>query len=132
MVGMVCSRFVLKQELKRLWPFILALLSTQSSGGIIMLFMFLIICLWDSYREDRETSFIVKILIVALLISSLFLWDVIQQLLLRLNYDMFSKIFNAIQKGSPRQDSYHFWLICKFGLNRLFGAPVCPTWKFGS
>lgn len=99
MVGMVCSRFVLKQELKRLWPFILALLSTQSSGGIIMLFMFLIICLWDSYREDRETSFIVKILIVALLISSLFLWDVIQQLLLRLNYDMFSKIFNAMSEG---------------------------------
>lgn len=99
MLGMVCSHFFLKQHPRKLVPFVLALLSTQSSGGIIMLLVFLIMCLWDIYGEEKETSLIVKVFIIIFTITILFLWNSVQQLLLQFNYDMFSKIFNAMSDG---------------------------------
>ena len=99
MLGMVCSRFFLKQHPRKLVPFVLALLSTQSSGGIIMLLVFLVMCLWDIYGEVKETSVIVKFFVIAVTVVVLFLWGSIQQFLLQFNYDMFSKIFNAMSDG---------------------------------
>lgn len=99
-LGMVCSRFFLKQQPRELVPFVLALFSSQSSGGIIMLVVFLVICLWDMYGEERTTGLPLKILVILLMIAAVFLWDGIQQLLLQMNYDMFSKIFRAMDEGN--------------------------------
>lgn len=95
MVGMIVSRFILHQKFKSLVPFILALLTSQSSGGIMMLCIFFILCLWDSKPKKKSDALIPKLLVILLMVMIVILWGTIQQALLTINYDMFSKLINA-------------------------------------
>ncbi|MFR2451487.1 MAG: hypothetical protein ACLS9A_08975 [Clostridia bacterium] len=95
MMGLVCSKFFLKQKSKSYLPFIIAVLSSQSSGGIAMLFVFFIVCLWDSNRENKSNSLLIKLFVISIMFVCVFFWDSIQLILLRINNNVFSKLINA-------------------------------------
>lgn len=94
-LGMFLSHFVLQEKVKDIIPLIIALFSSQSSGGIMMFCVFVFLWIWDNNREDKSNEMILKIIIIAFMLAFIFFWERIQTFLLLINRDIFSKIIDA-------------------------------------
>ena len=99
-LSMIFSKFYLGYSNKTLVIPFLALLTTQSSGGVLLLVLFVACCMWESSLESMFNNMVTKVLVLIVGLAILIFWDSIGQLLLNVNYDIFSKIFNLSSHGS--------------------------------
>jgi len=108
MVALYVSFFLLKKNKRDVWIFIIAVLTTQSSGGIMMLASFFLCIIWGTSESVSRSKMFKRILITILIFVGIVEWGNIGKLLLEINYDLFYKIVNMKDDGSPMARVYSF------------------------
>lgn len=99
-IALICSKFLLRENERRRLIFLFAIITTQSSGGIILLMLYVLCCMWEQNDNNTINKLAFKIIAVFCVIMVLVFWNRISQILLAINHDVFSKIFNALENGS--------------------------------
>lgn len=99
-LSMFFSKFYLGYSKKKILVLLVALITTQSSGGILLLILFITCCVWENSSKSIFNNIVAKVLVIIAALAVVIFWDLIGQILLNINYDVFSKIFNLSTHGS--------------------------------